>query len=100
MEINSTESIIKLSVGDIDFLHKGLFYLLGFSWVSDEASGRDIDTDDDFLLVDKNGFTIASKRASAPGDDLGKSFGTPIPVDGLELKKLNGGICMIYLKVK
>lgn len=98
METNDIGSIMLLGPEDIDQEITGLHYLLSISWVSDDGTNKDIAADDDFLLEDSNGFRIASKRAEAAGDDFGKPFSAPLPVNGIVLKKLDGGICYIYLK--
>lgn len=99
MKINSTGSIIELNATDIDKTFPGLYYIQSISWVSDQGTGLDIAENDDFLLYDAHDFRIASKRAEAVGDDFGKSFAKAVPVDGLKLKALDGGVCTLYLNV-
>jgi len=96
---NSIGSIAILDTSDIGVTHSGRYYLMGITWVSDDDSGYDIVADDDFLLNDANGIRIAGKRAEAAGDDFGVSFAKPLPVEGLKLTTLDGGLCVLYLHV-
>lgn len=100
MKTNSTGSVIELEPTDIGVLHSGLFMIIAITWTSDEASGRDIAADDDFAIADSSGFKFASKRAEATADDFGMSLSHALPIDGLKLTKLDGGVCRIYLRVQ
>jgi len=67
-------------------------------WVSDSGTNLDIAADDDFLLSDGNGMKIIGKRAESAGDDLYIPFWGGLPVNGVTLTTMDGGVCYVYLK--
>ncbi len=72
--------------------------VIAIFWVADETSGKDIATDDDFLLSSQTGMRIIGKRASFIGDDLGVVFGHPgVPFDGLTITTMDGGVCYVVI---
>lgn len=65
-------------------------------WTGTEATDKDIAANDDFALAEANLAIIAEKRASAAGDDFAITFPSPIKFAGLNVTKLDGGICYVY----
>ena len=78
----------------------GFHQILRIEWVSDDGSGDDIAADDDFRVVDKYGNEIAGKRAEVAGDDYAVDFAPPMPVEGINVDTLDGGVCRIHLLKK
>ncbi len=77
----------------------GLRKITMIAWVSDQAAGKDIATDDDFLLSDINGKRIIGKRAKFAGDDLGIAIpGNPLPVNGIEVTTMDGGVVYVWIE--
>jgi len=74
--------------------------IIGIFWTSDPNvhSENDIAADDDFLLSDKNGNRIISKRAEFAGDDLGITPCMPLPVSGVTVTTMDGGVCYVWIK--
>ena len=76
----------------------GQQYITMIAWVEDETSNKDIAADDDFLLSDSKGNRIIGKRAAFAGDDLGIVVGYPgLPVDGITVTALNGGVVYVWV---
>lgn len=69
--------------------------VIAILWVSDQAAGKDIATDDDFLLSDKNGQRIVGKRAKFAGDDLAPPLPKPFWANGLTVTTMDGGVCYV-----
>jgi len=65
-------------------------------WTGTEATNKDIVANDDFALAEANLAVIIEKRAAVGGDDLCIPFPVPITFSGLNITKLDGGICYIY----
>ena len=80
-----------------DVLATGTKEILMIAWVSDQASGKDIAADDDFLLSDANGNRIIGKRAEVAGDDLGLVPCQPLPVNGITVTTMDGGVCYVWV---
>ena len=76
----------------------GNMVLMAVAWVSDSGSGDDIAADDDFLLSDSMGNKIIGKRAEVAGDDLYITWPMGLPVDGITLTTLDGGVVYVYVK--
>lgn len=71
----------------------GLKKLLGWHWSNDQAAGKDIAADDDFLISDTNGDRISGKRAIVAGDDLLMPIShAGITVNGLTVTTMDGGV--------
>lgn len=75
----------------------GMQYVLGWHWANDQASGKDIAADDDFLLSDANGIRLSGKRAIVAGDDLLVILPKAIPVNGLTVTAMDGGVLYVYI---
>ena len=68
--------------------------IVAILWTSTDANT--ISQTDKFSITDKNGMTIAAKRAAANGDELCIPFARSFPVDAISLTSLTGGALMIY----
>lgn len=74
----------------------GLIYIRQIGWVSDEAAGKDISADDDFLVTDSAENRIIGMRAEAVGDTLKDGPYNPgVLHDGFKVKTMDGGVCYI-----
>lgn len=67
------------------------------AWVSDQASNKDIAADDDFLLSDTLGHRIIGKQAKFAGDDLCITPCKPLPVKGLSVTTMDGGVLYVWV---
>jgi len=67
-------------------------------WVSDDASDKDIATDDNMKILDKeSGNVICAKRAENSNDGLEMVFPRNLHTQGLYVSELDGGILLIYV---
>ena len=67
-------------------------------WTADETGTKDIAADDDFKLTDAEGRFLCGKRATFAGDDGAWPLPLGLPVNGVIVSKLDGGVCTIYTK--
>ena len=66
-------------------------------WEQDQATNQDIMANDSLLITDNNGMRITGKQAKGTGDGLELFFEYPLPVNGITVSILDGGVLYIYV---
>ncbi len=66
-------------------------------WEQDQATNQGIMANDSLLITDNNGKRITGKQAKGTGDGLELFFEYPLPVNGITVSTLDGGVLYIYV---